>query len=277
MMFNRFIVFLALAAATGASVASGDRGTTMHERKISAAVEQQLKDVVCVLKGFECEQQPHGEKLALYSTEQDHDVNLYVISASRRQLARVRDLGDGHYHVEQMWNAAHYFSSTLKPAQVDDFIDGGVSIYPALYPIAPGRQAIAIVQYYFTVYIRGGADFYLADFVELRDDTARLDESLRLFSDVPFSCEYSPTPGCASGHCEHWTRARSNGYLTLKFEKTAKHDLPDWLLTWHEFDTPDGPAGTVKTKKSTNAAHLVVGGKDNETELNKLRKKFCTE
>jgi hypothetical protein len=274
-ILDKYIFSLTLFFVSSIALAADDHPVAMYKQKISANAEKQLRDAVCSIAEFDCSQRTDSSSIALYKVELIDGAAYYVISESKLQLARVNPISDGSFRVEHMWDASTYTHSVAPPGNEDDLKDGGIFIFPGLYAIGPERYAVAVARNSYTSYSRGGAYYEQADFLFLDNTKTRFDDTSRVFTGVPFSCNNQPTPGCANGSCEKWITGQSEGHLTLRFVPARVHNQYDWLATWHASDTPDGKVGTVRTTKSKQTVRLVVSSRDNERQLNALRTNFC--
>jgi hypothetical protein len=131
--------------------------------------------------------------------------------------------------------------------------DGGItpdarqSLAPALYPLADGKWAVALLNTVSEMYSGGGASFETADFVSL-DDTKAVQVG------VPFSCSkmiracFSDKEYTTSKHCHD----ESNGVLRIHYgEATASGAPYAWTYTWLQSEWPhDKPHRATTTTRS---------------------------
>ncbi len=135
-----------------------------------------------------------------------------------------------------------------------------LQIYPALYPLGPDRNAVAILSSWTEAYSGGGGSWSYADFVELKAAGQHADAAS--VASVPFSCDKSiracfSEQDYKSSHCSE----DFDGTLRLKFVASA--DSPkayDWIATWKETHWPGlEPRRSITTTAKTVRLRTTTG------------------
>lgn len=101
-------------------------------------------------------------------------------------------------------------------------------IFPALYPVAPGRWAVALLSHRSEMYSGGGASFDKADFVAL-------DDGKPLHAGIPFSCNkmiracFSEADYRSGRPCHD----EYSGLLSIRYLSPPGKPDYRWQFFWH--------------------------------------------
>ncbi|PVZ86647.1 hypothetical protein C9426_14590 [Serratia sp. S1B] len=144
--------------------------------------------------------------------------DIFYLTTPSLDFIKIRK-NNNSYTQEMVWRLGEYHLDN--PSEGDEELsDGGITIYPALYPLSKDKQAVALVHRWWTSYSGGGRDEEYADFVMINPDG-----SYKVaFTNIPFSSKtmiracYSEEDYTKSAHChdEDWR------ILSLKFIDTGK-------------------------------------------------------
>lgn len=186
-----------------------------------------------------------------------------VLSAEPLAMARVkRATAEARgWQLERLHDFSGYAES-LKKEDNAGAPDTRLSLAPALYPLAEGKWAVAVLQTVSEMYSGGGASFDTADFVPLEGGKA-------VHEGIPFSCFkmiracFSEKEYKTSKHCHD----ESNGSLRIVYGEPAKAGGPyDWQYTWLQTEwgqnEPQSAAVTTRirfTAKTTERAGFCGG------------------
>lgn len=224
---------------------STPRATPFVEVKPSAEPDHNWRRSVCSAVPQACSDAAHASGLdpVLYRAEGDASNRFYVITAGPQLLRLDYRAASRDWAVADDWDFTGY--APTRDVQGDGS-DEPVSIYPALYPLGPGRPAVAVLSQWHESYSGGGGSWQYADFIELKPGGKRADEAS--VAGVPFSCgksiracfseqDYKHSPHCSEDF---------EGALHLRFVPSDSPDRYDWVATWKETHWPG-----LKPKKST--------------------------
>lgn len=136
----------------------------------------------------------------------NNPTEFYLITQSLNFVKVKRE--NSHYSMVQVWDFSHYPQNTEVFDEINDWVMGEITIFPALYPLSKTKNAIALVSHWGAYYSGGLKKEDFANFVMLNDDGSYI----TLFSDIPFysrkmlkACfsadEYSENAHC---HDESW-------------------------------------------------------------------------
>lgn len=139
--------------------------------------------------------------------EKNNPNEIFLTTSSRFFVRIKKDSGAG-YLVSQTWDFSNY---AMKDSLDDgeDLSDGGINIFPALYPLSKTQNAVALVQKWSTSYSGGGKEMDLADFIMLNEDGTYK----TVFSKIPFYSKeqiracFSDSDYAKKSHCsdETWS------------------------------------------------------------------------
>ncbi len=161
-------------------------------------------------------------------------------------MARIqRSASTKAWQLDRLHDFTGYADAVKKNAS-SDAPDVRLSLAPALYPLAEGQWAVAVLQTVSEGYSGGGASFSTADFVPL-------DGSKATYEGIPFACGkmvracFSEQEYKHSRHCHD----ESNGSLRIAYGDAAKAGAPySWQYTWLQSEWPqDTPASATTTTR----------------------------
>lgn len=104
------------------------------------------------------------------------------LNTSSRVLVKIKNDAGAGYLVSQVWDFSNYAMKDGFDDDGEDLSDGGINIFPALYPLSKTQNAVALVQKWSTSYSGGGKEMDLADFIMLNEDGTYK----TVFSKIPF-------------------------------------------------------------------------------------------
>ncbi|CAA2102829.1 hypothetical protein [Variovorax paradoxus] len=197
------------------------------------SVDAQWRARLCALLPQPCDVQ----QLGLYRPRGAAAGEYIALSAEPLAMARVRrTTGARGWQLDRVHQFPVYLDAMRKDGKEEGAAaqDTRLSLAPALYPLADGKWAVAVLQTASEMYSGGGASFDTADFVPLEDGKA-------VHEDIPFSC-YKMIRACfsekdykTSKHCHD----ESNGSLRIVYGAAAKPGGPyDWQYTWLQTEWP---------------------------------------
>lgn len=220
-------------AATSAAPSSQIFDPVQKPERIDAKWRAHL----CALLPGPCEE----ISLGLFRPRDAGPDDYVLLSAQPLAMTRVkrstRGARGGDWQVERLHDLSGY-----KHSITDDKSEPGearFSLAPALYPLAEGRWAVAVIRSVNQGFSGGGAMYESADFVAL-DDTPPA-EAKPAHAGVPFYCmqdfracftekEYKTSPNC---------REQNDGQLRITYGAPAKAGEPyAWTYTWRESAWP---------------------------------------
>jgi len=213
------------------------------------SIDPEWRDRLCALLPQPCDPQVLG----LYRPRGAAAGNYAVLSNEPLAMAMVRykRVADSKtWQLERLHDFSGYAAALKK--------DGGagmselrVSLAPALYPLAEGQWAVAVLQTVSEMYSGGGASFTKADFVPL-------DESKAVHEGIPFSCSkmvracFSEKEYKQSKHCHD----ESSGSLRIAYGEPARPGEPyHWQYTWLQ---SEWPAHTPASAAATTRLHFAA-------------------
>ena len=212
------------------------------------SVDSEWRARLCALLPQPCDPQ----SLGLYRPRGAAAGDYAVLSDEPLAMAMVRIKRGAD---SKTWQLArlHDFSSYAAALKKDGagMPEARVSLAPALYPLAEGQWAVAVLQTVSETYSGGGASFTKADFVPL-------DESKAVYDDIPFSCSkmvracFSEKEYKQSKHCHD----ESSGSLRIAYGEPARPGEPyNWQFTWLQ---SDWPAHTPASATTTTRLHFAA-------------------
>lgn len=161
-----------------------------------------------------------------------------VLSEAPLALGRLKRAADAaDWKLDRVYDFTGY-AGFVKEGEAGEVGNGEVrrALAPALYPLADGRWAVAVLQRQFESYSGGGASFSTADFVPLDADPA---SAKAAYEGIPFSCSkliracFSEKEYKTSKHCHD----ESSGSLRIAYSEPAKAGGPyGWQFTWLQSD-----------------------------------------
>lgn len=104
------------------------------------------------------------------------------LTTSSRVLVKIKNDASAGYLVSQVWDFSKYAMKDGFDDNGEDLSDGGINIFPALYPLSKTQNAVALVQKWSASYSGGGKEMDLADFIMLNEDGTYK----TVFSKIPF-------------------------------------------------------------------------------------------
>jgi hypothetical protein len=255
---HRLAAFALICAASpilGAEPAPSETAHAIPFTAIKPANEPDhgWRKPVCAVAPQACSPTAHGDGLdpVLYHAANDPANRFYAI-ATGPHLLQLAYRPDSHqWAILADWDFGDFTPSRNVQGDAEN---PPLEIYPALYPLGPRRDAVAVLSSWSEAYSGGGGSWSYADFVELKP--AGQYAKAPSVAGVPFSCAksiracFSEQDYKTSPHCSE----DSNGTLHLKFVNSA--DTPnayDWIATWKETLWPG-----LKPQRSTTTAVKTV-------------------
>ena len=199
---------------------------------------------LCALLPQPCDPQALG----LYRPRGGAAGDYAVFSGEPLAMARVKRIaGTGAWQLNRLHDFSGYAAALLKKAADPATADARISLAPALYPLAEGQWAVAVLQTVSEMYSGGGASFSKADFVPLEDASRAVHEG------IPFSCSkmvracFSEKEYKQSKHCHD----ESSGSLRISYGEPAKPGAAySWQYTWLQSEWPQNtPASETTTTR----------------------------
>jgi hypothetical protein len=166
-------------------------------------------------------------------------------------MARVKRDATGLWTLTQLLDFSGYHHSM---AAVGPLADTRLSLAPALYPLADGKWAVAVLFLSTGSYSGGGADFTTADFVPVDEGAADSKVTVAAVRPgIPFSCSrrfgacFSEKQYQTSRHCHD----ENDGELRVSYGLPAKAGEPyRWTFNWSETEwLAAKPKKTMKTTR----------------------------
>lgn len=194
------------------------------------SLDAQWRERLCALLPQPC----NVQQLALYRPRGATPADYMVLSAEPLAMARIKRTTDAKgWQLDRLHDFSDYVAA-LKKEDSGGTPDTRLSLAPALYPLAEGKWAVAVLQTVSEMYSGGGASFDTADFVPLEGGKA-------VQEGIPFSCFkmiracFSEKEYKTSKHCHD----ESNGSLRIAYGDAAKPGAPyDWQYTWLQSEWP---------------------------------------
>lgn len=224
------------------------------------ALDPQWRARLCALLPQPC----NAQLLNLHRPRGAASGDYVALSVEPLAMARVRRSAEaGGWQLDRL----HDFTAHAQALKKEDpeRADAPLSLAPALYPLAEGQWAVAVLQLASESYSGGGASFRTASFVPL-------DGGAAVHKDIPFSCSrmvracFSEKEYKTSKHChdESWGSLR----IAYAYAEAAKPGGPyDWRYTWLQSEWPqDQPRSATTTTriqftdKTTERADFCGGG-----------------
>lgn len=172
------------------------------------------------------------DRLMLYRARDAAPGDYIALAETPLAMARVQRSAGGAWRVQQLHDFTGY-----RHSQADDS-DARLSLAPALYPLAEGRWAVAVVSTVREMYSGGGANFGTADFVPL---DVPVPGAKAAHASVPFSCSkmvracFSEKEYKTSAHCHD----ESEGSLRIAYDAPARAGgAYAWRYTWRQSEWP---------------------------------------
>jgi hypothetical protein len=233
-------ILLSLSMAGGPALAAPPAAQVFVAVKKPEAVDPDWRARLCALLPQPCD----AQALGLYKPRGAAAGGYAVISAEPLAIARVQRSGKGagSWQLERLHDFSGY-AEAIRKDPGDPMSDARLSLAPALYPLAEGQWAVAVVQTVLESYSGGGAAFSKADFVPL--------EGTRMVAEgIPFSCTkmvracFSEKEYKQSKHCHD----ESSGSLRIAYGEPARPGEPyRWQYTWLQSDWPAHAAANAAT------------------------------
>jgi len=240
-------LLLAVTAAGPARAASPSAQVFIAVKK-PEAVDPDWRARLCALLPQPCD----AQALGLYRLRGGAAGDYAAVSAEPLAIARVQRSGKaaGGWQLQRLHDFGGY-AAAIRNDPANPMSDARLSLAPALYPVAEGQWAAAVVQTVSESYSGGGATFSKADFVPL--------EGTRLVAEgIPFSCSkmvracFSEKEYKQSRHCHD----ESSGSLRITYGPPARPGEPyRWQYTWLQSEWPaHAPAHAAATSRLHFAA-----------------------
>jgi hypothetical protein len=241
------IATLALAASLAGHAHAAPSAQLLDAVKKPQLVDPEWRTRVCALLPQPCD----AQALGLYRLRGAAASDFAVLSAEPLAMARIRrDKDTKAWQLERLHDFSAYVASMKKDAGTG-MSETRLSLAPALYPLAEGQWAMAVLQTVSEMYSGGGASFSKADFVPL-DDTRPVHEG------IPFSCSkmiracFSEKEYKSSKHCHD----ESSGSLRIACGEAARPGGPyAWQYTWLQ---SEWPANTPASGTTTTRLHFTA-------------------
>ncbi|EJL78115.1 hypothetical protein PMI12_01376 [Variovorax sp. CF313] len=203
------------------------------------SLDAQWRARLCALLPQPCDVQ----QLGLYRPRGAAPGDYVVLSAEPLAMARIKRSTDAAgWQLDRLHDFSGYAQSLKKDSGAEQ-PEARLSLAPALYPLAEGKWAVAVLQTVSEMYSGGGASFDTADFVPLEGGKA-------VHEDIPFSCFkmiracFSEKEYKTSKHCHD----ESNGSLRIAYGEAAKPGAPyEWQYTWLQSKWPQNEPQSVAT------------------------------
>jgi hypothetical protein len=196
-------------------------------------IDAQWRAHLCALLPAPCEE----VSLGLFRPRDAGPDDYVLLSAKPLAMSRVKRGTGGAWQLERRNDMTDYKHSIANETSDPD--EARFSLAPALYPLAEGRWAVAVIRSVNQGFSGGGAMYERADFVAL-DDTPPA-EAKPAHAGVPYFCmqdfracftekEYKTSPHC---------REQNDGQLRIAYGAPAKAGEPyAWTYTWRESAWP---------------------------------------
>ena len=204
------------------------------------SLDAQWRARLCALLPQPCDVQ----QLGLYRPRGAAPGDYVVLSAEPLAMARIKRSTDAAgWQLDRLHDFSDYAQSLKKDSNGAERPDTRLSLAPALYPLAEGQWAVAVLQTVSEMYSGGGASFDTADFVPL-------DGGKAVHEDIPFACSkmvracFSEKEYKTSKHCHD----ESNGSLRIAYDGAAKPGAPyGWQYTWLQSEWPQNEPRSATT------------------------------
>jgi hypothetical protein len=134
------------------------------------ALDADWRARLCALLPQPCDPQALG----LYRPRGAAAGDYAVFSSEPLAMARIKRVAAGMWQLNRLHDFSGYAAALMKKAATPGMADSRISLAPALYPLAEGRWAAAVLQTVSEMYSGGGASFSKADFVPVEEDGPRL-------------------------------------------------------------------------------------------------------
>jgi len=223
---------IAATLLTGAAAPAPPRAVVFEKAALSASDAQRI----CALAPRHC---ASPARLELYRTREGA---WWAIAPSRPALLSLARGQEG-WTLTRAWDFADRIGFVANASSH--------TVHPALYPVADGVWAAAVVETRTDSYSGGGAAYDSAVFVPLDGRTAS-----PLPGPAPFSCSrmvracFSERDYSAAKHChDEWT-----GWLTLSYGRATGQESYVWSGTWRETAWPQGVAKSAARTTATPLA-----------------------
>jgi hypothetical protein len=245
---------LLLALPFAAPVLAAPSAQVFDAVKKPESLDAQWRAHLCALLPQPCDVQ----ELGLYRPRGASPNDYVVLSGEPLVMARIkRGIDAKSWQLDRLHDFSDYAQGLKKDA---DRPDTHLSLAPALYPLAEGKWAVAVLQTVFEGYSGGGASFDTADFIPLEGGKA-------VQEGIPFSCFkmiracFSEKEYKTSKHCHD----ESNGSLRIAYGEAAKPGAPyEWQYTWLQSEWPQN-----EPKSSASSTRIRFTAKTTE------RADFC--
>jgi len=240
------MLFVLAAAALAGQASAGPSAQVFDLVKKPESVDPEWRVRLCALLPQPCDPQTLG----LYRPRGGAAGEHVVIAAEPLAMARVqRGKGAGGWQLERLHDFSGY-AAAKRDAASGSVADAQFSLAPALYPLAEGQWAAAVLQTVSEGYSGGGASFSKADFVPL--------EGTRIVAEgIPFSCTkmvracFSEKEYRQSKHCHD----ESSGSLRISYAEAARPGEPyRWQYTWLQNEWPAHQPASAATSSRLHFA-----------------------
>ena len=230
-------LLLALLSA-GPVLAAAPSAQVFDAVRKPESLDPQWRTRLCALLPQPCD----AQRLSLHRPRGAAPGDYVVLSDDPLAMARVRrGAGAKEWQLDRLHDFSGYAESLKK--DINGRADTRLSLAPALYPLAEGQWAVAVLQTVSEMYSGGGASFDTADFVPL-------DGGKAVHEDIPFACSkmvracFSEKEYKTSKHCHD----ESNGSLRIAYDGAAKPGAPyGWQYTWLQSEWPQNEPRSATT------------------------------
>ena len=235
----RKLPFLLALLSFAAPVLAAPSAQVFDAVKKPDSLDAQWRTRLCALLPQPC----NVQQLGLYRPRGAAPGDNVVLSAEPLAMARVKRSTDATgWQLDRLHDFAGYAQSLKKDSGAEQ-PEARLSLAPALYPLAEGKWAVAVLQTVSEMYSGGGASFDTVDFVPLEGGKA-------VHEDIPFSCFkmiracFSEKEYKTSKHCHD----ESNGSLRIAYGEPAKPGAPyEWQYTWVQTEWPQNEPRSAAT------------------------------
>ena len=239
-----------LALLVAGQVVAAPAARLFDAVKKPESIDPEWRARLCALLPQPCDPQVLG----LYRPRGAAAGNYAVLSNEPLAMAMVRykRVADSKtWQLERLHDFSGY-AAALKKESGAGLSELRVSLAPALYPLAEGQWAVAVLQTVSEMYSGGGASFSKADFVPVED------ASRAVYEGIPFSCSkmvracFSEKEYKQSKHCHD----ESSGSLRISYgEAASPGEAYSWQYTWLQSEWPaHAPAHAAATSRLHFAA-----------------------
>lgn len=176
-----------------------------------------------------------GPESPLILWRKAHDNSLFYAVTPQFEVKKIRSVA-GSFQQETSWSLAQYRHSNTDDAyQHDGLTKGGLTLFPAIYPVSKTQQAIALIHNWSSAYASGEREENYADFIVLEaDGTWRT-----AFSNLPFSSAEKIKACFTERDFARHTHCHDEKWRTLKVTmQDTGAEYYTWSFTMKTFHWP---------------------------------------